>query len=227
MNPLALWLASWVWNELTPVLIYSPITTSMVFLLEYQQSRFTLFQEGESNSEETGKKRNKPLRIPPLAESFVKEANSTAAEEETCNEEAVEEDESKESNSLKDLKEEKNTNADTINKNSAHGNSQSNETVKDSTGTNGGISENTEHSVQKSKNVNLHVKQNFGAINVGLEYSGDDVQPLEQNSEGEENVNVESGSESEDESEGEEEGSGNAEDDEQRDDIRAAYGKSG
>ena len=171
---------------------------------------------------ETEKKRNTTLRIPPLAESFVKEAKSTAAEEKTSHEETFEDDENKESNSLKDSKQETNTNADTNNEDSAQGNSKSNETAKDGTGTNGEISDNTrEQSVQESKNVNLHVRQNFGAINVGLEYSGDDVQPLEGNSEGEQNETVESGSESdEDESEAEEEGTG-----EQRDDIRAAYGK--
>lgn len=181
----------------------------------------TLLQEGESNSEQTEKKRNTTLRVPPLAESFVKEANSTAADDETTNEETVEDDESKESNSFKDSKQEANTNTDTNNKDSAQGNSQSNETAKDRTGTNGEINENTEHSVQESKNVNLHVKQNFGAIRVGLEYSGDDVQPLEESSEGEENVTVDSESESEeDEIEPGEEGTG-----EERDDIRAAYGK--
>ena len=184
-------------------------------------SRLTLLQEGESNCEETEKKRNTALRIPSLAESFVKEANSTAADEKTTNEETVEDDGSKESNSFKDSTQETNTNTDTNNKDSAQGNSKSNETTKDSTGTNGQINENTKHSVQESRNVTLHVKQNFGAINVGLEYSGDDVQPLEVNSEGEDNVSVDNESESEeDESEAEEEGTG-----EQRDDIRAAYGK--
>ena len=193
----------------------------MVLLLESQQSKFTLLQEGESNSEQTEKKRN-TLRIPPLAESFVKEANSTAADEKTANEETVEDDESEEGNSFKDSKqEEANTNTDTNNKDSAQGNSKSNETAKDRTGqTNGETNENTEHSVEESKNVNLHVKQNFGAIRVGLEYSGDDVQPLEENSEGEENVTVDSESESEEDEGESEEGTG-----EQRDDIRAAYGK--
>lgn len=178
-------------------------------------------QEGDSNSEETEKKSKTAMSVPPLAESFVKETNSTAAEEKTSNEETVEDDENKESNSLKDSNQETNTKEDTNNKDSAEENSHNNETVKDATGTNGQINENNENLVQKSKNVNLHVKQNFGAINVGLEYSGDDVQPLEKNSAGEENETVESESESEeDESEAEEAGTG-----EQRDDIRAAYGK--
>ena len=161
------------------------------------------------------------MRIPPLAESFVKEGKtSTAADEKTTNEETVEDDESKESNSFKDSKQETNTNTDTINKDSAQGDSQIIETAKDRTGTNGEINENIEHSVRESKNVNLHVKQNFGAIHVGLEYSGDDVQPLEENSDGA-NFTVDTESESEeDESENEEIGTG-----ERRDDIRAAYGK--
>lgn len=201
-------------------------TVGKMILNDFQRGKLPYFvappsKEGESNSEQTEKKRNTTLRVPPLAESFVKEANSTAADDETTNEETVEDDESKESNSFKDSKQEANTNADTNNKDSAQGNSQSNETAKDRTGTNGEINENTEHSVQESKNVNLHVKQNFGAIRVGLEYSGDDVQPLEENSEGEENVTVDSESESEeDEIEPGEEGTG-----EERDDIRAAYGK--
>lgn len=176
-------------------------------------------QEGESNSEESEKKSNTALRIPPLAESFVKKENCTAGDEKTTNEETVEDDGSKESNSFEDSKQETNTNTDTNNKDSAQGNSKSDETTKDRTGSNGQINENTEH--QESRNVNLHVKQNFGAINVGLEYSGDDVQPLEVNSEGEDNVTINSESESEeDESEVDEEGNGA-----QRDDIRAAYGK--
>ncbi|XP_020613533.1 nucleolar GTP-binding protein 2-like isoform X4 [Orbicella faveolata] len=200
-------------------------TVGKMILNDFQRGKLPYFvappsKEGESNSEETTKKRKTASRIPPLAESFVKEATSTAADENTTNEETVEDDGSKESNSFKDSKQETNTNTDTNNKDSAEENSQSNESTKDRTGTNGEINENTELSVQESKNVNLHVKQNFGAINVGLEYSGDDVQPLEENSEGEENITVESESEAEeDESEGEE-GTG-----EQRDDIRAAYGK--
>lgn len=77
--------------------------------------------------------------------------------------------------------------------------------------------------VQKSKNVNLHVKQDFSAINVGLEYTGDDVQPLEEINEGDEGKETDRNSESEDE--GEEEGEDEMRDDEQQDDIRAAYGK--
>lgn len=196
---------------------------------------FALLQEGESNSEGTAKKN--ASRIPPLAESFVKETNSKAAEQKSqiSEEETVKEnvdDEEKiqnenhpagdESNPVKDSKQKKNSNANT-NKNSTQENPQNNETTNDSSGA---ISENTETLAQMSKNVNPHVKQNFGAIHVGLEYTGDDVQPLEENSEGEENVIVDSESESESDSEGDEEKNENAKDDEQTDDIRAAYGKS-
>ncbi|KAJ7373904.1 Nucleolar GTP-binding protein 2 [Desmophyllum pertusum] len=79
--------------------------------------------------------------------------------------------------------------------------------------------ENTEQLAQKSKNVNLHVKQDFGAINVGLEYTGDDVQPLEENSEGEEDLSLDSESESEDENEDGDKGDENVQDEERSDDI--------
>ena len=81
--------------------------------------------------------------------------------------------------------------------------------------------------VQKSKNVNLHVKQDFSAINVGLEYTGDDVQPLEEIIKGDEGKETDGNTASEDDSDEEEEEEGEDEmrDDEQQDDIRAAYGK--
>ena len=188
-------------------------------------------QEGESNSEEPVKKN--ASRIPPLAESFVKETNSKVVEEklQISDEEAVKEntnvDEeattqndrhslSEENNSVKDTEHETNANKNATNKSNAQENSQKSGTAKDSPV----ISENTELLAQTSKNINLHVKQNFGAINVGLEYTGDDVQPLEEDSEGEEDGSADSESESEDEE------NENGKDDEQIDDIRAAYGKS-
>lgn len=93
--------------------------------------------------------------------------------------------------------------------------------------------ETTELSGQEKKNSTPHVKQDLSAINVELEYTGEDVQPLEENSgDWEEFISVES--DSVDESEGDEDESENdKEGDSERDskeerleDIRAAYGKS-
>ncbi|KAL9980799.1 hypothetical protein ACROYT_G009437 [Oculina patagonica] len=215
-------------------------TVGKMILNDFQRGKLPYFvapptKEGESNPEEIAKKRTS--RIPPLAESFVKETNSKAAEQKSqiSEEEKVKEnanDDEKiqnennsageESNPVKDSKQKTNSNANT-NKNGAQENLQNNVTANDSSGT---ISENTAHLAQTSKNVNLHVKQNFGAIHVGLEYTGDDVQPLEANSEGKDDISVDSEPESESESEGDEEENENAKDDEQIDDIRAAYGKS-
>ena len=52
---------------------------------------------------------------------------------------------------------------------------------------------------QKSKNIKLHVKQDFSAINVGPEYTGDDVQPLEEGKEPDGNPEFEDESEEEEE----------------------------
>ena len=86
--------------------------------------------------------------------------------------------------------------------------------------------------VQKSKNIKLHVKQDFSAINVGPEYTGDDVQPLEEGKEPDGNPEFEDESEEEEEEEVEEEEEGEKEEeeedmreDEEGDDVRAAYGK--
>ena len=88
------------------------------------------------------------------------------------------------------------------------------------------ISENKELSGQKTKHATPHVKQNFSEINVELEYTGDDIKPLEENSEEDEDSTSDE-SESEDESENDEEEEdqdGDAKNEEQED-IRAAYGK--
>ena len=89
--------------------------------------------------------------------------------------------------------------------------------------------------VQKLKNRKLHVKQDFSAINVGLEYTGDDVQPLEEGKEPDGNPEFEDESEEEEEEEVEEEEEEEEEEkeeeeedmreDEEGDDVRAAYGK--
>lgn len=208
----------------------------MVLLLKSLiKSWFALFQEGESNSEETAKKSTS--RVPPLAESFVKETSSKTAEQNSqiSKDEAVKENgdneaitqndshsASEESNSENDSKHKTDSNANTNNKNSALENSQNNQTAKDRSGAN----KNTEHLTQTSKNANLHVKQNFGAIHVGLEYTGEDVKPLEENSEGEDNVSIDSESESESDSDDDEEQNRKVKGDEKTDDIRAAYAKS-
>ena len=105
----------------------------------------------------------------------------------------------------------------------------SSETAKIKSGENTAINDDC---VQKSKNVKLHVKQDFSAINVGLEYTGDDVQPLEEGKEPDGNPEFEDESEEEEEEEVEEEEEEEKEEeeedmreDEEGDDVRAAYGK--
>ena len=86
-------------------------------------------------------------------------------------------------------------------------------------------SEDTINNKNTEKRTNTpHVKQNFSEINVGPEYTGDDVQPLEENSDGEEDISV-SESESDDESENDVVDMGRDEKNDEQDDIRAAYGK--
>lgn len=88
-----------------------------------------------------------------------------------------------------------------------------------------GCSEDTINNKNTEKRTNTpHVKQNFSEINVGPEYTGDDVQPLEENSDGEEDISV-SESESGDESENDDVDMGRDEKNDEQDDIRAAYGK--
>ena len=88
-----------------------------------------------------------------------------------------------------------------------------------------GCSEDTINNKNTEKRTNTpHVKQNFSEINVGPEYTGDDVQPLEENSDGEEDISV-SESESDDESENDDVDMGRDEKNDEQDDIRAAYGK--
>ena len=117
----------------------------------------------------------------------------------------------------------------------------SSETEKIKSGENTAINDDC---VQKSKNIKLHVKQDFSAINVGLEYTGDDVQPLEEGKEpdgnpefedeseeeeeeeeGEEEVEEEEEEEKEEEEEEKEEEEEDMREDEEGDDVRAAYGK--
>ena len=93
------------------------------------------------------------------------------------------------------------------------------------TTTENGCSEDTVNNKNTEKKTNTpHVKQNFSEIDVGPEYTGDDVQPLEENSEGEEEISV-SESESDDESENDDVEMGRDEKNDEQDDIRAAYGK--
>ena len=86
----------------------------------------------------------------------------------------------------------------------------------------------SEDSINKKNTENRtntpHVKQNFSEINVGPEYTGDDVQPLEENSEGDEDISV-SERESDLESENDDVDMGRDEKNDEQDDIRAAYGK--
>lgn len=170
-----------------------------------------------------------PPRVPHLTESFVKRANTESVEEECqistteAGKESVSVNMSKEeSNAMKDSANETNTASSTNHKKDTKNNSQKSEPVENGDDVKGRISEQTELSSPRAKTVTPHVKQNFSAINVELEYTGDDVQPLEENDGGEEDISVESESEDESETGGDR---GSALKDEEQDDIRAAYGK--
>ena len=109
---------------------------------------------------------------------------------------------------------------------SADKNSHNNQLTENGDDLSGTISENRELSGQKTKHVTPHVKQNFSEINVELEYTGDDIKPLEESSEeDEDNTFVESESEDELENDEEEEDQDGDVKNEEQEDIRAAYGK--
>ena len=203
---------------------------------------FVFFQEGESNLEEIQNEGKTSSRIPPLTESFVKETKIESSEEQcqTSTSEIVQE-----SSSINELKvngeESDSLNTSAHDTNTAKSANHENNTLTDSHDTKGTKNgddmkgtdnENTELSGQMAKRVNPHVKQDFSAINVGVEYTGEDIRPLEDNSGDEEDVisvESESGDESEsgeNELENGDEGDSDGDvEDEGEEDIRAAYGK--
>ena len=167
-------------------------------------------QEGEKDEKENNRK--SPSRIsPPLMENFVKEAK-TASKEDQC--QSSTSDISKEKSNENDLTFEDGksvgevngslTNA-AIDTNSNDGTNHEKDNTKEcyvndvaENGERIGItgSKNTELPGQRTKQVILHVKQDFSAINVEPEYSGDDIQPLAENSGGDEEfISLESDSE--------------------------------
>lgn len=183
-----------------------------------------------------------------MTESFVKETNMESNEEQcqTSTSEIVQEsssinelvinDEShsvgEESDSLKNSAHDKNTAKSASLENNTLKDSHDTEATENGDDVKGTDNENTELSGQTAKRVNPHVKQDFSAINVGVEYTGEDIRPLEDNSGDEEDViSVESESEDESESgenelENDDEGDSDGDvEDGGEEDIRAAYGK--
>ena len=187
--------------------------------------------------------------IPPLTESFVKQTNIESNEEQcqtstseiikessSINESIVNDDShsfGEESDSQKNSAPNINTAKSANPENSTLTNSHNTERTENGDDLKGPDNENTELSSQRTKRVTPHVRQDFSAINVEVEYVGEDIRPLEDNNGGEEDV-ISVESESVDESESGENGSENGEEgdsdgqvkDEREEDIRAAYGKS-
>lgn len=190
-------------------------TVAKMILNDFQRGRLPYFvsppsKEGEKDEKENNRK--SPSRISPLLmENFVKEAK-TASKEDQC--QSSTSDISKEKSNENDLTFEDGksvgevngslTNA-AIDTNSNDGTNHEKDNTKEcyvndvaengerieSTG-----SKNTELPGQRTKQVILHVKQDFSAINVEPEYSGDDIQPLAENSGGDEEfISLESDSE--------------------------------
>ncbi|RMX49486.1 hypothetical protein pdam_00023599 [Pocillopora damicornis] len=226
-------------------------TVAKMILNDFQRGKLPYFvappnKEGESNSEETKNEKKTSSRFPPLEESFVKEADTEAkdkkeelAEKETRTENTKQGNEKTAQNGSLSVGEEHNSPTDplaeaqtAVETNDTNKTQErcSSETAKIKSGENTAINDDC---VQKSKNVKLHVKQDFSAINVGLEYTGDDVQPLEEGKEPDGNPEFEDESEEEEEEEVEEEEEEEEKEeeeedmreDEEGDDVRAAYGK--
>ena len=196
------------------------------------------FVKGEN--EEVRNEGKTSSSIPPLTESFVKGTNTIPSEEQ-CE------------TATSDIAQESSTKNELIDKDSSNSVVHETDSPKDSTHEEGIVTEHTNHendsqknpnihepgdngdetTGQEKKNITPHVKQDFSAINVELEYTGEDVQPLEENSgNGEDFISVESDSEGESEG-GEDESENGKERDSEGDskeegleDIRAAYGKS-
>ena len=205
----------------------SNASLSVNFSLDTLLNQVYIFlQEGdEAKPEETNKQRKTPSRIPPLKESFVKGTNTESVTQQA---EISTEETSKENSNVNELtgRDESHLGGEKSHENDTEKDSQNNRTTENGGHLKSAVCENSELVGQSTKNTAPHVKQNFSKINVGLEYTGDDVQPLEaDNSGGEEDISFES--ESEDESLNEEGDLDKNEKNEDQDDIRAAYGKPG
>ena len=199
-----------------------------------------------------------PSGIPSLKESIVKEAEEgskkehgqTSAANETSNKmkSAQEGSQTAGEDSLKAASNEQDERAD--HEKDDEKEHEGNEAAGDGEKMERSVSGNAELGFERTKHVTPRVKQDFSVINVELEYSGDDVRPLvEDNESQEEFVSFESDSEDEmqsgekllengrnksgnGESELEEEDEEDVEEtdegeaDEEVEDIRAAFGKS-
>lgn len=213
---------------------------------------FSFRQEGENNEKEDEEKL--PSGVPSVKESFVKEAEGDSKKENgqtsTADEASNKMDSIQEGNQtavedscLKTASSEQDERAD-------HEKDDGKKHRGDKAAGDGkemerSVGENEELGSKRTKPVTPRVKQDFSVINVELEYCGDDVRPLvEDNESQEEFVSFESDSEDETQSEeklsengGNEAGNGESElveeeedeeetDEDEGEDIRAAFGKS-
>ena len=190
-----------------------------------------------------------PSGVPSLKESFVKEAEGDSKEEngetstadETSNKmESIQEGNQTavEDSCLKTASDEQDERAD--HRKDDGKKQRGNKAAGDGKEMERSVGENSELGSKRTKHATPRVKQDFSVINVELEYSGDDVRPLvEDNESQEEFVSLESDSEDETQT-GEngrnEVGNGESElveeddveetDEDEEEDIRAAFGKS-
>ncbi|XP_067032799.1 uncharacterized protein [Acropora muricata] len=232
-------------------------TVSKMILNDFQRGRLPYFvsppsKEGENNEKEDEEKL--PSGVPSVKESFVKEAEGdskkengqTSTADETSNKmETIQKGNQTavEDSCLKTASDEQDERAD-------HGKDdgkkhRGNKAAGDGKEMERSVGENEELGSKRTKHVTPRVKQDFSVINVEPEYSGDDVRPLvEDNESQEEFVSFESDSEDETQSEEKlsengrnEAGNGESEsveeeedveetDEDEGEDIRAAFGKS-
>lgn len=190
-----------------------------------------------------------PSGVPSLKESFVKEAEGdskkengeTSTADETSNKmESIQEGSQTalEDSCLKTASDEQDERAD--HRKDDGKKQRGNKAAGDGKEMERSFGENAELGSKRTKHATPRVKQDFSVINVELEYSGDDVRPLvEDNESQEEFVSLESDSEDETQT-GEngrnEVGNGESElveeddveetDEDEEEDIRAAFGKS-
>ena len=214
---------------------------------------FSFRQEGENNQKEDEEKL--PSGVPSVKESFVKEAEGdskkengqTSTADETSNKmESIQEGNQTavEDSCLKTASNEQDDERADHEKDDGKKH-RGHKAAGDGKEMDRSVGENAELGSKRTKHVTPRVKQDFSVINVELEYCGDDVRPLvEDNESQEEFVSFESDSEDETQSEEKlsengrnEAGNGESEsveeeedveetDEDEGEDIRAAFGKS-
>ncbi|KAK2562308.1 Nucleolar GTP-binding protein 2 [Acropora cervicornis] len=204
------------------------------FLEQYAQRTGKLLKEGENNEKEDEEKL--PSGVPSVKESFVKEAEGdskkengqTSTADETSNKmESIQEGNQTavEDSCFKTASNEQDERADHEKDDGKK--HRGNKAAGDGKEMERSVGENAELGSKRTKQVTQRVKQDFSVINVELEYSGDDVRPLDETQSEEklsENGRNEAGngeSELVEEEEDEEET-----DEDDGEDIRAAFGKS-